>query len=302
MYNGKMCCAVTGAAGYLGSAVTSRLQAGEVEVVELNRKGVPSRPEYRALAFQLGDDVASQAFATVDVLIHCAYDFAVNAWEAIRRVNVEGTRRLLAAAWAGGVRRIIIISTISAFDGCRSLYGRAKLEIERDAARYNAVVVRPGLVYDADAPRGVVGALARVIDLSPIVPLVDGGKQVLYPCHVDDLTHLIYVLCTRDDTPAAGPIIASSMNGVSFHDILAAMARDKGKSPLFAPIPAFPLLVALRGAEKLGVRTRLRSDSLVSLMNQATSVDFSALKALGVRFRGLELKPAMGARAAQSAR
>ena len=292
MYNGKMCCAVTGAGGYIGAAIANRLRSNGIEVIEFNRRGLPSGPEYRAVAFQLGADVPPQSFAGVDVLIHCAYDFTVNSWEAIHRVNVEGTRNVLAAARAGGVQRIIVISTISAFEGCRSLYGRAKLEIERDAEPYHAAIVRPGLVYDSAAPQGVVGALARVIDLSPIVPLVGGGKQVLYPCHLDDLTTLIYALCMRDVIPTSVPIIASSAHGMTFREILAAMAHHKGKSPLFVPIPAFPLLITLRVAEGLGVRTRLRSDSLVSLMNQPSAVDFSPLATIGVPFRGLELGPA----------
>lgn len=291
MYNGKMCCAITGAGGYIGAAIAKRLQSNEIEIVEFNRRGVPSRHESRAVAFQLGADLPPQAFAGVDVLIHCAYDFAANSWKEIRQINVEGTRRLLAAAHAGGVRRIILISTISAFPDCKSLYGRAKLEIEQDAARHQVAIVRPGLVYDSNAPRGVVGALARVIDLSPVVPLVAGGKQVLYPCHVDDLTSLIFALCMRDVIPTGIPIIAASSHGMTFREILAEMARDKGKSPLFVPFPATPLLVALRAAEAVGVRTRLRSDSLVSLLNQSTSVDFSTLAMVGVRFRPLELHP-----------
>ena len=172
------------------------------------------------------------------------------------------------------------------------------MEIERDSAPYHTAIVRPGLVYDSAAPQGVVGALARLIDLSPIVPLVARGKLVLSPCDRDDLTTLIYALCMRDMIPTSVPIIASSAHGMTFREILAAMARHKGKSPQFVPIPAFPLLITLRVAEGLGVRSRLRSDTLVSLMNQPSAVDFCALATLGVLFRGLELGRAVALRLA----
>lgn len=288
MNNGGVRCAITGARGYLGSAITQRLQADGIDVLELTRSGEPSQPGRRAAAYQLGGEIDPAVFAGVDALVHCAYDFAAHSWRDIERINVQGSSHLFAAAHAGGVRRIILISTISAFPGCRSLYGRAKLQIEQDAAKYGAAVVRPGLVYDSVAPRGVVGALGQVVQRSPIVPLVGGGKQVLYPCHVDDLTHLISVLCTSATIPEGVPIIAASPHGMTFRAILDSMARQKGKSPHFIPVPATPILWMLRMAEQVGVRSRLRSDSLVSLMNQSRSVDFGELVALGTPFRDLK--------------
>lgn len=288
MYNGRVCCAVTGAGGYIGSAICTRLQHAGVAIVEFNRRGEPSQADRRAVPFELGGPVNPADFNGIDVLIHCAYDFSVLKWKEIERTNVQGAKTLLAAAHAGGVQRIILISTISAFEGCHSLYGRAKLEIEHDAKRYGSAIVRPGLVYDSVAPRGIVGALAKVVERSPIVPLV-GGKSVLYPCHIDDLTQLVYLLCSMDSIPAT-PVIASSRQGITFKAILQAMAHERGKSPVFIPVPVLPVLATLRLAEAAGLRTRLRSDSLISLVNQSTFVDFRGLAATGVPFRGLVLE------------
>jgi nucleoside-diphosphate-sugar epimerase len=286
MRNGKLCCSVTGASGYVGTAIVQRLRATTFDVVEVNRSGQPSMPGASAIAFELGKPIAPGTFAGVDVLIHAAYDFNAHSWKEIERANIAGSKALFAAAHADGVQRIVLISTISAFPGCRSLYGRAKLEIEADAARYGAAIVRPGLVYDSDAPRGVVGALAKVLERSPIVPLV-GGKSIMYPCHIDDLTQLIYRLCVDTTIPAGTPIIAASKQGMTFKAILQTLARERGKTPVFVPVPAFPLLAGLRVVEALGVRSRLRSDSLVSLLKQSTTVNFHAQGAVGVPFRGL---------------
>ncbi len=283
------CCAITGANGYVGSCIASYLAARGWNIVELNRRDEAATPGARVAHFELGESPSRETFAGADTLIHCSYDFRVNSWEDIKRVNGDGAARLFAAAAEAGVRNIIVISTISAFEGCRSLYGRAKLLIEQDASRYGALCVRPGLVYDSGEPKGIVGALAGVINRSPIVPLIGSGNQVLYPCHADDLAMLIYTLAERH--PAIpGPIVAASRTGMTFREILTQMARARRRQVMFVPVPDPPILALLRAAERLGVRTRLRADSLVSLLNQNPRVDFSGLDATGVVFRGLELQ------------
>lgn len=279
-------CAVTGASGYVGSRIAAYLARNGADVIELNRGGSPSLPGSRAMRFTLGDDPPAGVLRGVDVLVHCAYDFSVNDWASIERVNVQGSSKLLRRAYGDGVATIIAISTVSAFEGCRSLYGRAKLLIEREARGVGGYIVRPGLVYDDQAPRGMVGALAGLLQVAPVVPLIGGGKQVLYPCHADDLARLIYILASQRP-PVRKSIVAATHEGLTFRQILEGIARSRGKHRLFVPVPYSLVLGALRAAEAVGIRTRLRSDSLVSLMNQDPAIDFSGLDATGAVFRGI---------------
>lgn len=283
-------CAITGASGYIGSHITSHLADQGMEIVELSRRAQPSYAHAQLVPFTLGDHLSPETLVGVDALVHCSYDFTVHTWDDIKRVNVDGSARLLESAARAGVRTVVVISTISAFAGCRSLYGRAKLLIEHETVRHGGYVIRPGLVYDDSAPRGIVGSLAAVIRRSPFVPLIGNGEQVLYPCHVDDLAHLVRVLlATRPIVPA--PIVAASRGGMTFREILMAMGRAQGKYVRFIPIPYTPVLAGLKLAEAIGMRSRLRSDSLISLMNQDAHVDFSSLDATGLRFRGLMEAP-----------
>jgi nucleoside-diphosphate-sugar epimerase len=281
-------CAITGASGYVGSRIAMYLMAQGANILELSRRPHSSPFGASRVPFQLGDDLRPQAIAGADVLIHCAYDFTVSSWADITRVNVDGTAKLLAGAATAQVPTTIIISTLSAFPGCKSLYGKAKLLIEQEAAKYGAYIIRPGLVYDNDAPQGMVGALARLIDRSPLVPLVGAGRQILYPCYADDLARLVMVLATRRP-PVSQPILAACHDGLTFRQTLRALAVAKGRRVAFVPVPYPPILLALRVAEAIGVRTRLRSDSLVSLVNQDPHVDFSGLEATDMTFRGFDL-------------
>jgi nucleoside-diphosphate-sugar epimerase len=275
--------AVTGASGYVGSRIARHLRASGLQVTELNRRA----DNGCAKSFALGAEVPHDTLSGMDALVHCAYDFSASAWEEIKRVNVEGSLKLFEAARAAGVKRVVFISTLSAFRGCASLYGRAKLAVEEKAGAAGVIVVRPGLAHDDARPGGVVGALSKLIDVAPVVPLVGDGRQVLYPCHSEDLARLVCALCA-EQPQVNGPISAACRKGWYFRDILLAIAASKNKKPVLLPVPSALLTGGLRLVEFFGLKTRLRRDSLVSLINQNPNVDFTQLNSLGVTFRDFE--------------
>ena len=180
-------CAVTGANGYLGSKITEALTQRGWQVHKLVRRPESDSDQISA-RFTLEQGAPAGFFRDhgIDTLIHCAYDFRPTRWPEILETNVLGSVRLMKAAKAENVRKIIFISTVSAFEGCKSLYGKAKLEIEREALKLGAVVVRPGLIY-GDQPGAMMGALAKAVQRSSIVPIIGNGKQLLYLVHEDDL-------------------------------------------------------------------------------------------------------------------
>ena len=161
--------AVTGASGYLGSRICTTLEARGWRVVRLVRSS--SRSQQSACAYDLAAPVTTQVrelLHSADVLVHAAYDLSLTRAADIWRVNVEGTRHLLEAAADARVRRIIVLSSMSAFEGTSQLYGRAKLDIEATTAEYGGCAVRPGLVY-GERSGGMAAALRKLTKL-PIVP------------------------------------------------------------------------------------------------------------------------------------
>src|ERR1035438_7026668 len=133
--------AITGANGYIGSNVVSRLERDGDTVIRLvrNAGGDPG-----AVRYSLGETLPASSLGALEALVHCAYDFMQPTPEASVAINVEGTRNLFRSASGAGVRRIVFISSMSAFASCRSAYGRTKLAIEEVAAEFGAVIVRPG--------------------------------------------------------------------------------------------------------------------------------------------------------------
>jgi nucleoside-diphosphate-sugar epimerase len=169
---------VTGGTGFIGSRVIKRLRDRGDEVVALVR--TPSKAaDLQATGTELiegdlsSDDAIKRGTEGADAVFHIGAVYKVGIpkkerpelWEA----NVEGTRRILDAAQAAGVKKIVYVSTGNVFgdtkgrvvdetyqrdldDGWLSYYDETKyrsheLVKERMAAGAPIVIVQPGVVY-----------------------------------------------------------------------------------------------------------------------------------------------------------
>ena len=250
------------------------------EVVRLVRSAAPG--DGTARHYDLNGDIDAGLLDSVDVLVHAAYDLATTRREQVWRVNVEGSRRLLAAASAAGVGRIIVISSMSAFEGTTQVYGRAKLAIESSTIAAGGCAVRPGLVY-GDRSGGMTGALQQLCRL-PLVPLV-GGSARQYPVCEDDLMGAIMALATTADFRPEILGVAGR-DPVTFRRLLETFAAQQGRRPRFVPVPWQVLYWLLRAGEVARVPLPFRADSLVGLVRPAPGVPgLDRLSQLGIRPR-----------------
>ena len=268
----KRICAITGSNGYVGGCVKKYFAAHGWEILELTRQPKPG-PD--AVTFQLGEALSPAALVGVTALVHCAYDFTPLRWEAIRAVNVAGTEKLFRAARAAGVGKIICISSISAYAGCRSLYGKAKLEIEQIALDHGALVLRPGLVYSDDAG-GMFGKLAAQVRKSSVIPLIGDGSQIQFLVQSEDLCAFVEKFAAEQIKLGAQILTAANAQPWPFKTLLQEIARGYNKKIKFIPLPWRLVWAGLKSAELCGLKLNFRSDSLISLMHQNPTPDFSA--------------------------
>jgi nucleoside-diphosphate-sugar epimerase len=285
-------CAVTGANGYVGSCVAKRVADAGWEVIALTRSQPPQlrgRASYRH--FELGGALSPRLLEGAHALVHVAYDFAHTGWGDIQRVNVVGSERLFAAARAAGVDRIICVSTIAAFPGARSLYGRAKLEIEQAALNVGATVIRPALVWGPDGA-AMFGALRRVASRLAVIPLPVPAQLELSTVHEDDLAMLVERVLECWPESSGKVLVAASESRVSFEDLLRLLARPGGRQVRFVRLPWRLAWLVLRAIEAVGVKPPFRSDSLASIVAldgdpRARATD--SAERYGVHFRALSL-------------
>jgi len=281
--------AITGASGYVGKAMVREVGRRGGEAVELGRR--PSRPGGAHVPYTLGvTDPETIPWEGVEALIHGAYDFRLTDPQAIEEINVEGSVRLLRSAHRHGVRRGVFISSFSAFEGCRSHYGRAKLRIEAEALRLGFAVVRPGLVF-GDQPGGTMGSLWKVTALSPVLPLIGDGSYPQYLVHEDDLAAFVCGLCESAGPPPARPLSAANPERVPLREVIARIAARQGKRVFLIPVPWPLVLGGARLLEALRLPSPFRSDSLIGLVYPNPAPDFALPPGVAAPFRPFTAQP-----------
>ena len=273
-------CAITGANGFVGSAVSQRFEALGWRVIRLVRS--PETVKGDARRFSLGEDISPDTFANVDLLVHAAYDFSLCSWGDIRRINVRGSEKLFDAAKRAGVKRQIFISSLAAYEGCRSKYGLGKLTAEEAARARGGMIIRPGVIY-SEKNGGLAAKVYAAARKLPIVPMIGSGNYPLYTCHVEDLCGLIVLLAQTDQVPL-DPIVAANSEPITLRALVESAQRDH-KFHAILPIPWVLLFIALWGLEKIGLRPGFRSDSIMSLVYGNPSIDFSLVRQLSAPFR-----------------
>jgi NAD dependent epimerase/dehydratase family enzyme len=159
----------------------------------------------------------------------------------------------------------------------------AKLEIEKVAAEVGAFVVRPGLVYGDPPSGGMFGALQRSAR-SAVIPIIGRGVQLQYLVHEDDLCEMLFQIIMGDFIPSA-PLVAAAPQGWQMRELLRVLSIAHHAKARFVQIPWCGVWLALKFPELLGIPLPFRSDSVISLVWQDPSPDFSLSAKWGFRFR-----------------
>jgi uncharacterized protein YbjT (DUF2867 family) len=184
--------AVTGSYSYSGKYITRRLLANGDEVITLT--GHPNRPdpfEGKVKAFPLNFDVASMARSLdgVDTLYNTywvRFDHGVNT----QMRAVENTARLVKAASAAGVRRIVHISITNPSLDSHLPYFRGKA-LNEQAVRESGLshaILRPTVLFGAEDI--LINNIAYLLRRFPVFALPGDGSYRLQPIFVDDLAVL----------------------------------------------------------------------------------------------------------------
>lgn len=258
---------VTGSSGYVGSRIAACLERKGHEVVRMGRRPTDSP----WVAYSLEADPARLPLGSLDALVHAAYDFRPISWRSILEINVEGSVRLLEAATQAGVKRIIFVSSMSSFEGCRSNYGKAKRMIEKSALSIGVLVVRPGLVWGGESG-GVMGALEKAVASSPVVPCLAGhGGLSQYLVHEDDLCEAFSA--TLDSEHRAEIVSMAHPTAFSLSKILLTIARRNGLRRIILPVPWHIVMLVLKAGEALRLTLPFRSDSLLGLVYGTTLIE-----------------------------
>lgn len=165
------------------------------------------------------------------------------------RVNVEGTRNVIAEAERAGVPRFVFVSSLGADRG-RSDYHRSKRLAEDLVRAYRGtwLVVRPGNVYGPGDD--VISLLLKMVRSLPVMPVLDDGGQRFQPIWHEDLGQALLQAVERDDL-ANQTLEVAGAEITTMTDLLDRLALLTGRNPARVPVPSLLAGLGVRIAENL---------------------------------------------------
>lgn len=236
--------AVTGAFSYTGKYITRRLLACNEEVITLT--GHPNRPDpfggkVKTYPLDFDEGSMTRSLQGVDVLVN-TYWVRFDKGENTQPRAVENTRKLVNAAKAAGVKRIVHISITnpSAESHLPYFWGKAANEKAVIDSGLSYTILRPTvLVGDEDI---LINNIAYLLRHFPFFFLPGDGSYKLQPVYVDDVAELAVEGVYRSDNyviDAVGPDI------FTFREMVELIGEKIGvKRPLISVPPRLALLAA----------------------------------------------------------
>jgi dihydroflavonol-4-reductase len=224
---------VTGANGFTGSHLVKALeQRGDTVVALVRKTSDRSRLANTKAQLAYGDITdrpsLDAAMSGVDRVFHTAADVELGIVDAPRmeRINVQGTRHVLAAAQSAGVQKMVYCSTIGIYGDTQgrvidetferqqkdfsSAYDSTKYEAQQlvdqfAAAGFPVVSVMPSGIFGADDPH--FGPVMNAF-LKGRLKVWAGGDRITGIVHVDDLVSAM--ILAADHAPTGAHYITST--------------------------------------------------------------------------------------------
>jgi NADH dehydrogenase len=202
------------------------------------------------------------------------------------RVNVEGTRNVVAEAERAGAPRLVYVSSLGADRGT-SDYHRSKLAGEAIVRGYQGpwLIVRPGNVYGPGDQQ--ISLLLKMVRALPAIPVIT-GKRAFQPIWADDLGHALGAAVERDEIVAYALDVAGP-DCTTMGDLLDRFERLTNRSPLRIPLPSAIAGLGLRLGQALGLDVPL-NDSQLTMIDEGNVVEPPEANALATTL-GVEPTP-----------
>lgn len=241
--------AVTGATGFLGRHLTTALSAHKLSFRCLVRPDSGnlsklSQITKRVQSVNYSDPTSIQnALRGCDTLIHTLG--VINAdQEALTEVNETIARRLMGAAKAEGVKKIIHISSVAA-GMLHGPYGKSKRqgEIAVQEAGIPYTILRPAYIYGMGDENNTA-MLIRTLKRWPVIPLLGGGTFKLQPVYVADVVELILkaieLPAQNTEFNTAGPA------QITLKSMLIELSKNLGLKRAYLPVPLRPVQALMK--------------------------------------------------------
>ena len=254
---------VTGANGFVGRHSVSHLLDAGHRVIGLVRTPAAGEVLQAALAdagrppveVRLGD-VTSFAtlppvLADVDAVLHlAAIPRDLRGGADLRLVNTEGSRAVVEAMRAAGIRRLVHMGAMGVEDDPTLHYASSKAKAEAlvRSSGLDWTILKPSLQFGPGD--GFFNIIADLVRLSPgVVPVPGRGDARFQPIHVDDVAR-VATASFADPATIGGSFELGGPRIWSYREITDEVLRALGKRRLVIPMPV-PLIRLVAGTSEV---------------------------------------------------
>jgi nucleoside-diphosphate-sugar epimerase len=257
---------VTGGSGFIGGALIERLRREGWDVRALARSERAAERVRELGAEPVMGDLDDLRVEDCEVAFHAAAkveDFGDPG--DFERVNVQGTRNVVAACRAGGVRRLVHVGTEAALMAGQPLvnvdesaplrpdspvlYSSSKAKAEEivRGADFETVVVRPRFVWG----RGDTTLLPQMVEMvrSGRFRWVGGGRQLTATTHIYNTVEGLWLAATK--APAGGVYFVTDGEPTVFRDFITQWVGTQGVTIPDKSVPPGVAKAAAASAERI---------------------------------------------------
>jgi uncharacterized protein YbjT (DUF2867 family) len=237
---------ITGATGFVGRNLVKRLmKAGQPVRCLLpehkTRNLLWDQPPEIITGNLLDEEVLFQTVTGAHTIIHLE---SAQWWGRVRdleRIEVVGTRNLIAAARSARVGRLITVSHLGA--SLSSAYTLLRVKgIVEELIRTSGLaytIIRSGLLFGEEDV--FVNHIAMMLRATPLVYLMPGqGEVVLHPLHIDDLIEAVIRSLEMVDTVDSVMDIGGP-EYITLQDMIYTVMRVSGVNRTVIPVPPYIL-------------------------------------------------------------
>lgn len=265
---------VTGGTGFTGKALVQRLLDQGHEVVALDSKEGLKTQELRergaevVLGSVTDKDIVRRALRGVEVVHHLAAAFReMNVPDTYyHEVNVGGTRNVLEAALAEGVRKVIYCSTCGVHGNVdhppagedapiqpADYYQRTKWEAEPVVREFNergleTVILRPAAIYGPGDPERFFLIFKRVA--KGRFPMFGDGRTYYHPLYIDNLVDA-FILAMENGRGNGEAYLIADERYLEIEDLVRRVARALEVDVKIPHLPVWPVVAAGHVCEKV---------------------------------------------------
>jgi nucleoside-diphosphate-sugar epimerase len=249
--------ALTGATGFIGTALRRRLVSAGWEVRALHRRQAP-QPQYgrddtriRWVCGSLSDpDSLRRLLQGAAVVVHCAGAVRGASAEQFNQVNVEGVARLVQAARElHPTPRFLLISSLAAREPALSFYAASKRGgegiLRTLAGPMATTIFRPPAVYGPGDRE--MAPLLRCMQHG-VAPVLGGSAARFSLLYVEDLARAIRHTLERPDwAPGPFEIHDGRSGGYSWEEVMTTVSRILSRPVRAVRVPLALLRAAAAG-------------------------------------------------------